>query len=97
MVYLLVLNPVKKQVLAAFDAARRRLPAGGGAIPRSRCPAPQSPVLAVSSRRCSESLGSERRPEIRELQRALTMRQQVVSTVKADPEKAGRAGAELAG
>ena len=33
MVYLLILNPVKKQVLAAFDVSRPALAAGGAAPP----------------------------------------------------------------
>jgi flagellar biosynthesis/type III secretory pathway M-ring protein FliF/YscJ len=85
MVYLLVLNPVKKQVLAAFEnAAQPALPAG--AANPALAGAPSAPELASASR---PGLGAAPSADP-QLQRALNMRQQVVSTVKADPESAGR-------
>jgi len=87
MVYLLILNPVKKQVLAAFEVSQPALAAGGAA------PALAVPGAAVAG---GESLPGGAQSALNpspvgnpELQRALSMRQQVVSTVKADPEKAG--------
>ncbi len=87
MVYLLILNPVKKQVLAAFDVSRPALAAGGAApplaVPGSAVPGGESLPGGAQSALGPSPVGNP------ELQRALTMRQQVVSTVKADPEKAG--------
>jgi flagellar biosynthesis/type III secretory pathway M-ring protein FliF/YscJ len=88
MIYLLILNPVKKQVLAAFEPAKA-LPAGT-----------VNPALAGQSNAQSASgtpLGGGQEMLIPgapsanpQVQRTLAMRQQVVSTVKADPEKAGQ-------
>jgi flagellar M-ring protein FliF len=87
MVYLLILNPVKKQVLAAFDVSRPALAAGAAApalaVPGSAVAGGESLPGGAQSALGPSPVGSP------ELQRALTMRQQVVSTVKADPEKAG--------
>ena len=88
MVYLLILNPVKKQVLAAFDVSQPALAAGTPspaiAMPAgSGLPGNESLPGGVQSSLGPAQAGSP------ELQRALNMRQQVVSTVKADPEKAG--------
>jgi flagellar M-ring protein FliF len=80
LVYFLVLNPVKKQVLAAFESVPHALPA------ETLSPALSSQAaaeLAAGSR----GGGAAADPQ---LQRALNMRQQVVSTVKADPESAGQ-------
>jgi flagellar M-ring protein FliF len=88
MVYLLILNPVKKQVLAAFDVSQPALAAGGTA--------PVALGMQGSAVAAGESLPGGAQSALGpspvanpELQRALNMRQQVVSTVKADPEKAG--------
>lgn len=77
MVYLLILNPVKKQVLAAFDSARTALPAK--TTVESLPQAGAGPGILAA--------GAAANPH---MERALTMRQQVVSTVKADPETAGQ-------
>jgi flagellar M-ring protein FliF len=87
-VYLLILNPVKKQVLAAFDVSQPALAAGTAspvvAMPAgSGLPGNESLPGGAQSSLGPAQAGSP------ELQRALNMRQQVVSTVKADPEKAG--------
>jgi flagellar M-ring protein FliF len=85
MVYFLVLNPVKKQVLSAFEnAGQPALPAG--AANPALAGVPSAPELASASR---PGLGAASAADP-QLQRALNMRQQVVSTVKADPESAGR-------
>ena len=87
MVYLLILNPVKKQVLAAFDVSRPALAAGGSApalaVPGSAVPGGEALPGGAQGALGTSAVANP------ELQRALTMRQQVVSTVKADPEKAG--------
>jgi flagellar M-ring protein FliF len=84
MVYFLVLNPVKKQVLAAFEAApAAALPAGAGNPALGAASAPELPAGS----RAGLGAGTAADPQ---LQRALNMRQQVVSNVKADPESAGR-------
>jgi flagellar M-ring protein FliF len=84
MVYFLVLNPVKKQVLAAFEAApAAALPAGAGNPALGAASAPELPAGS----RAGLGAGTVADPQ---LQRALNMRQQVVSNVKADPESAGR-------
>jgi flagellar M-ring protein FliF len=86
LVYLLILNPVKKQVLAAFQA---------GAPAAALTAASATPLSAPAGAMANEALpggpaalapGTAANPQ---LQRALQMRQQVVSTVKADPERAG--------
>ncbi|MGD0963610.1 MAG: flagellar basal-body MS-ring/collar protein FliF [Candidatus Acidiferrales bacterium] len=82
LVYFLILNPVKKQVLAAFEAAPAALPAGAANTPLAAA----APELAPGNR-AGLTPGASTDPQ---LQRALNMRQQVVSTVKADPESAGR-------
>jgi flagellar biosynthesis/type III secretory pathway M-ring protein FliF/YscJ len=85
MVYFLVLNPVKKQVLSAFEnAAQPALPAG--AVNPALGAVQSAPELASAGR---PGLGAATSADP-QLQRALNMRQQVVSTVKADPESAGR-------
>jgi flagellar M-ring protein FliF len=84
MLYFLVLNPVKKQVLAAFEsAAQPALPAGAAG------PALASGATAELSSGNRASLGAAASGEP-DLQRALAMRQEIVSNVKADPESAGR-------
>jgi flagellar M-ring protein FliF len=84
MVYFLVLNPVKKQVLAAFEAApAAALTAGAGNPALGAASAPELPAGS----RAGLGAGTVADPQ---LQRALNMRQQVVSNVKADPESAGR-------
>jgi flagellar M-ring protein FliF len=84
MVYFLVLNPVKKQVLAAFEAApAAALPAGAGNPALGAASAPELPAGS----RAGLGAGTAADPQ---LQRALNMRQQVVSNVKADPGSAGR-------
>jgi flagellar M-ring protein FliF len=83
MVYFLVLNPVKKQVLAAFGAAPAALPAGTSSPALA---GPAAPELAAGNRG-SLNAAAAADPQ---LQRALNMRQQVVSTVQADPQSAGR-------
>jgi flagellar M-ring protein FliF len=84
LVYFLVLNPVKKQVLAAFASApAAALPAGAANPALGSASAPE---LAAANR-AGLGAGVSADPQ---LQRALNMRQQVVSTVKADPESAGR-------
>ncbi len=83
LVYFLILNPVKKQVLAAFDSSHLALPTG-------------TPTSALASQGAEElspggpsalGAGATGDPQ---LQRALAVRQQIVSNVKADPESAGR-------
>jgi flagellar M-ring protein FliF len=83
MVYFMVLNPVKKQVLAAFEAAPAALPAGA---PSAALGGASAPELAAGNRG-SLNAAAAADPQ---LQRALNMRQQVVSTVQADPQSAGR-------
>ena len=96
LVYFLILNPVKKQVLAAFDSREVRLQPAA-LLRRSRVPSGSAVRVASASGRRQSSARPGARRRIRELQRALAMRQQIVSTVKADPENAGAAGPELAG
>jgi hypothetical protein len=69
-------------VLAAFEAAPAALPAGAANTPLAAA----APELAPGNR-AGLTPGASTDPQ---LQRALNMRQQVVSTVKADPESAGR-------
>jgi flagellar M-ring protein FliF len=89
-IYLMILNPVKKQVLAAFDPARA-LPAGAPMAALQGQPNAQSPSgVALGAGNGQEALLAGAPPANPELQRTLAMRQQVVSTVKADPEKAGQ-------
>jgi flagellar M-ring protein FliF len=96
LLYMLILNPVKKQVLAAFEVPQTQPAlAGGGGLPGVAANG------ALGSPTGLQAGGSESLPGISaaslnpasatnaELQRALSMRQQVVSNVKADPEKAG--------
>jgi flagellar M-ring protein FliF len=79
-VYFLILNPVKKQVLSAFDSAKPALPAG----------------MVTAESQAREQLAGDQAflgpstATAAPVQRALAMRQQVVSTVKADPEGAGQ-------
>jgi len=89
-IYLMILNPVKKQVLAAFDPAKA-LPAGApiASLP-GQSNAQSAPGAALSAGNGQEALLPGAPPANPELQRTLAMRQQVVSTVKADPEKAGQ-------
>ena len=82
MVYFLVLNPVKKQVLAAFEAAPAALPAGTSSPALGGTSAPE-----LAGHRGSLNAAAAADPQ---LQRALNMRQQVVSIVQADPQSAGR-------
>lgn len=80
LVYLLVLNPVKKQVLNAFESAKPGLPAAASAAGSAG----------------QEQLGGDQSflgpgaATAAPAQRALAMRQQIVSTVTADPEGAGQ-------
>jgi flagellar M-ring protein FliF len=85
LVYALILNPVKKQLLAAFASAKvpAALPAGhasavlaAGAAGELNSAQPEG--LAASATGPAQA------------QRALTMRQQVATAVKADPESAGQ-------
>jgi flagellar M-ring protein FliF len=87
LVYLLILNPVKKQVVAAFEAAQPApaLPAGSAAALATSAAMPSGSGEALPVGHSSLIAGAAN-PQ---LQRALEMRQQVVSTVKADPERAG--------
>jgi flagellar M-ring protein FliF len=86
MVYLLVLNPVKKQVLAAFEA--KALPASTANTAFAGREAAAPPALGgIPGDQASLAPGVAGNPQ---LQRALSMRQQVVSTVQADPQNAGQ-------
>jgi flagellar biosynthesis/type III secretory pathway M-ring protein FliF/YscJ len=83
LVYFLILNPVKRQVVAAFESAQPALSAGAA----SPALASQTVTELNPGNKAGLAAGSAADPQ---LQRALNMRQQVVSTVKADPESAGR-------
>lgn len=85
LVYLLILNPIKKQVLAAFEATSA-LPAAA-AHPALGGRAGTEPSLGEAASGGQGLLMPAANPQ---LQRAMNMRQQVASTVKADPESAGQ-------
>jgi flagellar M-ring protein FliF len=98
LLYMLILNPVKKQVLAAFEVPQTQ-PALAGASAAN--PGFANANAAFGAPTGLQSAGGETLPGAAaaglnpatpmnaDLQRALSMRQQVVSNVKADPEKAG--------
>jgi flagellar M-ring protein FliF len=88
LIYLLVLNPVKKQVLAAFESAGTTLPAGAVSSALAGQASPES--LAGGQLPGGQGVLGSSPANNQQLQRALAMRQQVVSTVKANPESAGQ-------
>jgi flagellar M-ring protein FliF len=98
LLYMLILNPVKKQVLAAFEVPQTQ-PALAGALAGNTAPTTANVAFgtpaglqAVGSESLPGAAGASLNPAMPmnpELQRALSIRQQVVSNVKADPEKAG--------
>jgi flagellar M-ring protein FliF len=89
LVYLLILNPVKKQVLAAFNSPQPALVAGAANSTLAGQTVAQPSLgdqFGGSPGLPAPGAGAANSP----IQRALAMRQQAVSTVKANPEGAGQ-------
>jgi flagellar M-ring protein FliF len=92
-VYLLILRPVKKQIVATFAAGQPQLPAGS--LVQELLGKPNEPVPELKQKAVEgEVVGGDALDELTgvsaEIKRTLVLRKQLVDRIKKDPEGASR-------